>query len=79
MSWNYRVIKHKGAPDGKNDWYAIHEVYYGKDHNVMWTINEIAPIGNNCLELSKTLELMKISLTKPVLVLDESGELEGEE
>ncbi|HEX4712715.1 hypothetical protein [Phenylobacterium sp.] len=29
--WNYRVVRHPAAPGKTEDWFAIHEVYYGDD------------------------------------------------
>jgi len=76
MSWNYRVMKHVGAPDGTNDWFAIHEVYYDNNGNVAsWTVDEIAPISDHEGGLLEIIDLMRGCLNKPTLELNEAGEL----
>jgi hypothetical protein len=64
MTWNYRVIKRN---DGKNDYYAIHEVYYRPDETSAWTATSIKPYGKSIEELGNDLIHMQEALRQPVL------------
>jgi len=69
MVWNHRVIRHE--KDGET-WYAIHKCFYDDtkdDTTISWTVDEIAPIGEDLHGLRVTLERMLAALDKPVLVI----------
>ena len=67
--WNHRVV-HKEIQCGseKEDWYAIHEVYYDENEKIEGiTENSIAPGGNTAEELKNELERMIKCLEKEIL------------
>jgi len=56
MTWNYRIIRHKGEV---SEWLAIHEVFYDDEGNPDGcTENPIHIIGDDLEEIEKTLEYM---------------------
>jgi len=72
--WNHRVVRHtdKTIIDGVEEtetWHAIHEVYYDDDgHPNGYTENEVGPIGETLLDLSRDIQRFAEALSKPVLV-----------
>lgn len=73
MYWNYRIFKvlEDYGDKHKSFSYSIHEVYYDDDGTISaWTEREISPYGETFDEISKNIEMMASSLSKPVLFLD---------
>ena len=65
MTWNYRIIRHKGEV---SEWLAIHEVFYDDEGNPDGcTENPIHIIGDDLEEIEKTLEYMQLALNKPII------------
>lgn len=65
MSWNYRIVRHR---QNKEDWFAIHEVYYEADGKPKFiSENPIAPHGESAEELINDMELQKAACKLPVL------------
>jgi hypothetical protein len=63
MSWNHRVVRHT---EGKEKWYAIHEVYYNEKGQIhAMTSEPVLPAGSSMLELRKDFELMMSALEQP--------------
>ena len=79
MYWNYRIFKtlEDYGNNHKSFLYSVHEVYYDDDGTISaWTEREISPYGETFDEISKSMEMMAIALSKPVLFLDRlSGQL----
>lgn len=74
MSWNYRVIRTKHIVDDKSEtkrfWYtyAIHEVYYDKNHKaIMVSAEPQEPFGENILELRSSWVMMGEAFGQPIL------------
>ena len=78
MSWNYRIIYHPpskykvgGQESNREEYLAIHEVYYDKDKNPSSiTIDEIVTGDEGDMSLFSLrviLEHMLESLNKPIL------------
>ena len=66
MSWNYRVLRKEDICG--DAYYEIHEVYYdevGEPNG--YTMDPIAPVGDNIEDLRETLYKMLRDLDKPVL------------
>lgn len=65
MSWNYRVVAHRGELE---DVYLIHEVYYGKRGAIQgWSENGMAPLGTSLKELRVDMRYLAQALRQPVL------------
>jgi hypothetical protein len=74
MHWNHRVFRKK-HPSG--DVLGIHECFYDEDGKVNgWTLDAIAPQGDNLDELRVELERMLKCLDEPIL--DYSDEVGGD-
>ena len=70
MTWNYRIIKRtvEIPPDYIEDHYAIYEVYYNSEGNIIaWTENPMYPYGLSADELYKDLQSMSEAYNKPIL------------
>ena len=66
MYWNHRVIEHDGE-DGEK-YFAIHEVYYGKDNKPMaYTENAVGITWGPDDNPMQILEWMTNCLSKPYL------------
>lgn len=70
MSWNYRVIEFVTVHN--EPWRAIHEVYYDAEGNPNGYGEEPAVVIADGDELDnglgKVLDMMRLALSKPVLV-----------
>jgi hypothetical protein len=63
-AWNYRLMKRAG----KNDWFAVVEVYYRKDGSIRaWTENGVGPCGESAEEAARDYALMAEAFVQPVL------------
>jgi hypothetical protein len=73
MSWNYRVVhRHLVHPNGGEDVYAVHEVYYDDDGNpTMVTENPVYLAAESVKELNADRILMGAACRKPVLEWDD--------
>ena len=62
MSWNYRVMKYD------NEGFGIHEVYYHKDGSLKaYSVNAIAPYGEDTDELREDMLLQLKAFGRPIL------------
>lgn len=61
--WNYRVVKEDGE-------LSIREVYYKGKKIEAWAAEPSIVWGVNLEEISQSLELMKLALSKPILHVD---------
>ena len=69
MTWNYRVVKMKGAGLLSEDFYDIREVYYNEDGSVKaWSQEGADPSGDDLLELAQCMARIMRAITEPVLV-----------
>ena len=72
--WNHRLFK---QPDGfSGEWYSIREVHY-KDNGEIYAYSaEADGIGGECVaDIEEILEWMKNCLGKPIIELDENGDM----
>lgn len=63
--WNYRIIKTE-----KDDlcYYAIHEVYYNSDGQIVAsTVDPVFPGGSTVEELREDLRLYLLALDAPII------------
>ncbi len=78
MSWNYRVVRHRGEPFKgipQEDWCGIHEVYYdGDDKPKSVTVEPMHPFGESIGELRDCIDTMLSAFEKPVLDYDGFGD-----
>jgi hypothetical protein len=70
MSWNYRIVKSTFRTEaGVTETYRIHEVYYRTDGSIeSWSVEPIAPYGEDVAELKTDIIYMLAAFDKPVLV-----------
>lgn len=76
MSWNYRMVKHKGS-----DFIYVTEVYYDKLQRPNGFIqpSTFNPIcGENVNELKEGLKYIKTAFIKPIIII-ENNKIIGEE
>jgi hypothetical protein len=78
LSWNYRIIR-EDRPD-KEEYFAIHEVYYDEKNNVYaWTKDPIDICVDTEKEIIETLEdMLKDAKKYPVLKMSELEKIENE-
>jgi hypothetical protein len=66
MSWNYRIIRHN--KDTKNQYFAIHEVFYNKkDKPILCSKEPIVLLSEEIKGIKWDLNAMKRALKKPIL------------
>ena len=67
MTWNYQVIHHDLDP--KDEYLALHEVYYDEEGKVIrWTENPVPFMGNTLAGLMETLLVAHVDARRwPVL------------
>jgi len=74
INWNHRVFRQPDKSTGS--WYTIREAYYDDDGNVdSFTADIIGVCGESIADMKETLQRMKNCLDKPVIELDENGDL----
>lgn len=70
MTWNYRVVKYDEQANSQSEYFAIHEVYYNEDGNIVsWTENPIVPCGDTPEGLEISIISMLSAFNKPVISL----------
>ena len=57
MTWNYRIMKRK-CPETKEIYYALNEVFYKKNGNLMAYSERDDIVGDSPEEVIKVLEMM---------------------
>jgi hypothetical protein len=69
VNWNYRVMRHT---DGT---LAIHEVFYDDGEEVPngCTVDPVGVLGDDIGDLEATLDVMRLSLLRPVLEYEAIG------
>ena len=66
FGWSHRAMKRN------NGEFAIVETYFDEEGNIEgWTVDNIAPVGDDLDELRWTLEEMLKACDKPVLIEEE--------
>ena len=70
MTWNYRIIKRvsKNEPEC---YYALNEVFYERNGNLMAFSDEDAIVGNSPQEIIEVLEMMLVDAKKDRPILTE--------
>ena len=70
-TWNYRVVKRTTEHE---TFYAIYEVYYDEEGNVIaCTVNPVPCFGEDLSELEAAHVLMAEAFSKPTLNYDDIG------
>lgn len=69
VTWNYRIMKRK-CPETKEIYYALNEVFYKKNGNLMAYSERDDIVGGSPEEVIKTLEMMLTDAKKdrPILL-----------
>ena len=78
MSWNYRIMRRNGIDlcGVEYEWFELHEVYYDSDGKVDgYTIDAIAPGGDDINELKENLFQMMKAFNKPILEFEDTNQL----
>lgn len=73
--WNYRIMRHKHP---REDYYAIHEVYYDEDqaHKVRnWTVDPVNVMSETAEGVVEVLRMMLKDAEAPVLDYVEQDEV----
>jgi len=70
MTWNYRIMKRK-CPETKEIYYALNEVFYKKNGNLMAYSERDDIVGGSPKEIIETLEIMLFDAKKDAPVLTE--------
>ena len=70
MTWNYRIMKRK-CPETKEIYYALNEVFYKKNGNLMAYSERDDIVGDSPEEIVKVLEMMLTDAKKDAPVLTE--------
>lgn len=72
--WNHRVFRQPDKLSGY--WYTIREVYYEDNGKIKNYSAEARGVGGeNIKDIKETLEWMGNCLDKPIIELDEKGEI----
>ena len=77
MSWNYRIIKSTfKMPSGDiEERYAIHEVYYDNNGNIIgWSKDPVYISGESLSDLEGDLKLYREAFCRSVLDIAKLGE-----
>lgn len=64
--WNYRMIFTK---DGKDNFFAIHEVFYMKGKPTSWSVDPIHAAGDSPVAVINDLCLMQRAFSLPPLMV----------
>lgn len=75
MTWNHRVIRHVDQHGEIEDiWFGVHEVFYTGDNDDLegasWTEDAIKIIEGSPGDLLKTIQRIRDSVEKPILMID---------
>lgn len=70
MTWNYRIMKRK-CPETKEIYYALNEVFYKKNGDLMAYSERDDIVGGSPEEVIKTLEMMLTDAKKDRPILSE--------
>ena len=70
MTWNYRIMKRK-CPETKEIYYALNEVFYKKNGNLMAYSERDDIVGDNPEEIIAVLKMMLKDAKKNQPILTE--------
>ena len=82
MHWNHRLFKQPSAKferdNGQKWYYTIRETYYTDGKVSSFSAEPRGICGDSIKDVSEILDWMKNCLDKPVIELDEKGDLKHE-
>jgi hypothetical protein len=71
--WNYRILKLED-PDGNENIYQVHEVYYDDDGTInYWSSDPVSPSGTTTQELREDIQYQLNAFRKPILKEKKNG------
>ena len=71
--WNYRILKLED-PNGNENIYQVHEVYYDDDSTInYWSSDPVSPSGTTTRELREDIQYQLNAFRKPILKEKKNG------
>ena len=72
--WNYRILKLED-PNGNENIYQVHEVYYDDDSTInYWSSDPVSPSGTTTQELREDIQYQLNAFRKPILKEKKNGD-----